>query len=67
MCCERARRDVGDRRRLRDADAEHAARGARRAGADADEHAGRAGAHEVQARVVAGAAADDDRDRQLAR
>jgi hypothetical protein len=35
-------RDVGDRRRLRDAEAEHAARGARRAGTDADEHAGRA-------------------------
>jgi hypothetical protein len=53
-------RDVGDRRRLRDADAQHAARGARRARADADEHAGRAGAHEVQARGVRGAAADHD-------
>ena len=60
------RRDVGDRRRLRDADAEHAARGARRAGADADEHGRRAGAHQVQAGVVARAAAEHDRDRQLA-
>ena len=60
------RRDVGDRRRLRDADAQHAARGARRARADADEHAGRAGAHQVQARVVRGTAADDDRHVDLA-
>src|SRR3954462_1916884 len=37
-----------------------------RAGAAADEHAGRAGAHKVQAGRVAGAATDDDRDRQLA-
>ena len=59
-------RHVGDRGRLRDADAEHAAGGARRAGADADEHAGRARAHEVQARVVAGTAAEDDGDRELA-
>ena len=59
-------RHVGDRGRLRDADAEHAAGGARRAGADADEHAGRARAHEVQARVVAGTAAEHDGDRQLA-
>ena len=53
-------RDVGDRGRLGDADAEHPARRARRAGPDADEHAGGAGAHQVQARVVGGAAADDD-------
>ena len=33
-----------------------------RAGADADEHAGRAGAHEVERGLVAGAAADDHRD-----
>ena len=59
-------RDVGDRRRLRDADAEHAARGAGRAGADADEHARRARAHQVQAGRVGGAAAEHDRDRQLA-
>ena len=31
-------------------------------GPDADEHAGRAGAHQVQAGVVGGAAADDDGD-----
>ena len=59
-------RDVGDRRRLRHADAEHAARRAGGAGADADEHAGGAGAHEVQRRVVARAAADDDGQRHLA-
>ena len=53
---------VGDGGRLRDADAEHGARGARVARADADEHAGRTGAHEVQRGLVAGAAADDDRD-----
>jgi hypothetical protein len=40
--------DVGDRRRLRHADPEHAARRADRARADADEHAGGAGAHQVQ-------------------
>ena len=55
-------RDVGDRRRLRHADAEHAAGRAGRARADPDEHAGGAGAHQVQTRVVGGAAADDDRD-----
>ena len=60
------RGDVGDRRRLRDAHAEDAARRARRARAHPDEHAGRAGAHQVQARVVRGAAADDDRHRHLA-
>ena len=36
------------------------------AGADADEHAGRAGAHQVQGGLVAGAAADDHRDLELA-
>ena len=66
MCCAARRGDVGDRRRLRDADAEHAARGARRARADADEHGRGAGAHQVQAGVVARAAAEHDRDRQLA-
>ena len=46
---------------------EHAAGRADRARPDADEHAGRAGAHQVQARVVGGAAADDHRGRcQLA-
>ena len=59
-------RDVRDRGRLRDADAEHAAGGAGRAGADADEHARRAGAHEVQPGRVAGAAAEDHGDRDLA-
>ena len=54
-------RDVRDRRRLRHADPEHAARRAGRARPDADEHAGGAGAHQVQSRVVGGAAADDDR------
>ena len=53
-------RDVRDRSRLRDADTEHPARGAGSAGADADEHAGGAGAHQVQAGVIGRAAADDD-------
>ena len=35
-------------------------------GPDADEDAGGTGAHEVQRRLVAGAAADDDRDVELA-
>src|SRR4051812_37520227 len=56
---------VGDRGGLRDADAQDAARGARRARTDADEHARRAGAHEVQAGVVAGTAADDHGHRQI--
>ena len=64
MCWDARGRDVGDRRRLRHADPEHAARRADRARADADEHAGRAGAHQVQTRVVRGAAADDDRNRR---
>src|SRR4051812_182473 len=53
-----SRRDVGDRRRLRNADPEDAAGGACRAGADADEHANRAGTHEVESRGEGGAAAD---------
>ena len=57
---------VGDGGGLRDADAEHAAGGAGVAGADADEDAGGAGAHEVQRGLVAGAAADDDGDVELA-
>ena len=57
---------VGDGGGLRHADAEHAAGGAGVAGADADEDAGGAGAHEVQRRLVAGAAADDDGDVELA-
>ena len=60
------RLDVGDRGGLRHADAEHAAGGAGGAGADAHEHADRAGAHEVQAGGVGGAAADHDRHRHLA-
>ena len=52
---------VGDGRRLRHADAEHAARGAGVARANADEHADGAGAHEVQRGGVAGHAADDHR------
>ncbi len=44
---------------------QHVARGVRRAAAEADEDAGRAGAHQVQGRGVRGAAADDDRDVQL--
>ena len=58
--------DVDDRRRLRDADPEHAARRARRARADADEDAGGTGPHQVQTGVVGGAAADDDRHVELA-
>ena len=57
---------VGDGRGLRHADAEHAAGRAGVAGADADEHADGAGAHEVQRRLVAGAAADDDRHVEVA-
>ena len=48
------------------ADAEHAAGGAGVAGPDADEDAGGAGAHEVQRGLVAGAAADDHGDVELA-
>ena len=58
------RRHVGDRGRLRHADPEHAAGRADRARADADEHAGRAGPHQVQPGVVGGAAADDHRRRR---
>ena len=57
---------VGDGGGLRHADAEHATGGARVARADADEHAGGAGAHEVQRGLVGGAAADDHRDVELA-
>jgi hypothetical protein len=54
-------RGVGDRRRLRHADADHAARRARVAGAHAHQDADGAGAHEVQRGLVGRAAADDDR------
>src|SRR5436190_5024735 len=58
-------RDVDDRGRLRNADPEHAARRAGGARADADEDADGAGAHEVQARRVRRAPADDARHRHL--
>jgi hypothetical protein len=57
---------VGDGRGLGHADAEHAAGGAGVARSDADQHADGAGAHEVEAGLVGGAAADDDRDLELA-
>ena len=46
-------------------DAERAPRGVRRAAAEADEHAGRTGAHQVQGRRVGGGAADDHRHVEL--
>ena len=58
--------DVRDGGGLRDADAQHAARRARVARADADQHALRAGAHEVEAGRVRRAAADHDGNRDLA-
>src|SRR4029450_3215405 len=57
---------VGDRGRLGDADAEHAACRACVPGADADEHAGRAGAHEMQGRLIGGATTHDHGDVELA-
>jgi hypothetical protein len=51
--------------RHRHLDAQHVPRGVRRAAAEADEHPGRAGPHQVQRRLVRGAAADDHRDVQL--
>src|SRR5258708_5570285 len=57
---------VRDRGRLRYADAEHAAGRARVTRADADEDADRAGAHQVQRGGVRRAAADDDRELELA-
>ena len=59
------RRDVGDRGRHRRVDAEGGAGGVGRAAAEADEHARRAGAHEVQRRRVGRAAADDHRHVEL--
>ena len=59
------RGDVGDRRGHRHADAEDVARRVRGAAAEADEHAGRAGAHEVQRGLVRRAAADDHRHVEL--
>ena len=57
---------VGDGGGLGHADAEHAPGRAGVAGADADQHADRARAHEVEGGLVAGAAADDDRHLELA-
>ena len=62
MCWPAGGGHIGDRRRLRHADAEHAAGGAGGAGPDADEDADGAGPHQVQAGVVGGAAADDARN-----
>ena len=57
--------DVGDGGRHRGVDAERRAGRGRRSPAEADEHAGGAGAHEVQRRRVGRGAADDDRDVQV--
>src|SRR5205807_10298862 len=57
---------VSDGRGLGHADAEYAARRARLAGTDADEHPDRTGAHEVERSLVRGAPPDDHRDLQLA-
>ena len=59
------RGDVGDRGGHRGVDAEHEAGGVGRAAAEADEHAGGAGAHQVQRRRVGGRTADDDRHVEL--
>ena len=59
------RGDVGDRGRLGDADPEHAAGSAGGAGADPDQDANRAGAHQVQPGRVGGATADHRRHRDL--
>ena len=65
MCCERAACTSAIAVACGTPMPEHAARRAGRARPDADEHAHRAGAHQVQAGRVAGAAADDARDRHL--
>src|SRR5438270_7419580 len=57
---------VGDGRGLGDADAQHAAAGAGVARSHADQDAHGAGAHQVQGRLVGGAAPDDHRDVELA-
>ena len=57
--------DIGDRGCLRHAEAENAAGRAGGTGSDADEHADSAGAHQVQAGRIGGAAAGDDRDPDL--
>src|SRR6478735_1425053 len=57
--------DVGDSGGHRGVDAQGGARRVRRPAAEADEDAGRSGAHEVQGRRVGGRAADDDRNVEL--
>src|SRR5699024_9030342 len=57
--------DIGHRTGQRDGDPQGLLGGLGRAAAEADEDAGRAGAHQVQGRGVGGAAADDHRDVQL--
>jgi hypothetical protein len=59
------RGDVGDGRGHRGVDAQGAPRRVGRAATEADEHAGRAGAHEVQGRGVGGRPTDDDRHVEL--
>ena len=57
--------DVGDAGRHRRVDAEGRAGGGRGSAAEADEHARRAGAHEVQGGRVGRRAADDDGNVEL--
>ena len=59
------RGDIGDRRGHRHGDAQHRPGGVRGSAAEPDQDAGRAGTHQVQRRLVRGAAADDDRHVQL--
>src|SRR5690606_35241631 len=59
------RGDVADGAGHRHRDAQHGAGGVPRAAAEADQHAGRAGGHQVQGGGVGGAAADHDRDVQV--
>src|SRR5216683_7312224 len=54
--------DVGGRSHLRNANPQHATRGAGGAGTDAHENAGDARLHKLQRRFVVHAVADDDRD-----
>ena len=57
-------RNIGDRRRLRDAQAKHAAGGADRPGSNADKHTLGTGPHQMQARVIRGTATDDHGNRR---
>ena len=59
-------RDVGNRRRLGHANAEHRARRARVTWTDPDEDARRARAHEVQRRLITRAATHDDGQLEVA-